>query len=131
MAGTPSEGEQITRCMCEQDVAMGDKSQDRHTQLNAICPYFTMFPLEFPYAILAEHAREGEWTLDPFCGRGATNYASRLLGLPSVGVDSSPVAAALTAAKLVNTTPAEIVEAAQGILNEERCIEPPTGDFWA
>lgn len=33
--------------------------------------------------------------LDPFCGRGTTLYAARLAGLPSVGIDINPVAAAI------------------------------------
>lgn len=68
--------------------------------LNAICPYFTMFPLEFPRRILARHARTGQRVLDPFCGRGTTNFAARLAGLETLGVDSNPVAVAITAAKL-------------------------------
>ncbi len=90
-----------------------------------------MFPLEFPYEILASRATPGEWVLDPFCGRGTTNYASRLLCLSSLGVDSSPVAVAVSRAKLANTTPTEILGAARAILDEvgEDC-ERPTGDFW-
>lgn len=103
----------------------------QQTRLNAICPYFTMFPLDFPHRILAEHASSGQWVADPFCGRGTTNYASRILGLPSVGIDSSPVAAAISQAKLANTNPDAILRSAQGILN--RIQEPshfPTGEFW-
>ncbi|CAB3389769.1 DNA methyltransferase [Kyrpidia spormannii] len=102
-----------------------------HTALNGIAPYFTMFPLSFPYAILKERAREGEWVLDPFCGRGTTNYAARLLGLPSVGIDSSPVAVALSEAKLVNTTPERVIRAAEEILEEVPVpAEVPEGEFW-
>ena len=86
--------------------------------LNGICPYFTMFPLDFPCSILSRHALAGEWVLDPFCGRGTTNYASRILGLPSVGIDSSAVAVALSQAKLANTAPRLIVQAALRILDE-------------
>src|SRR5690606_41868113 len=50
--------------------------------LNTVCPYYTMFPLEFPLARLAR-AKPGEWVLDPFCGRGTTMYAARLRGLRS------------------------------------------------
>src|SRR5438445_820978 len=101
------------------------------TALNGICPYFTMFPLGFPLRILRQRAAPGEWVLDPFCGRGTTNYAARLLGLPSLGIDSSPVAAALAAAKLANTTPEEIAAAALRVLEE--VPEPPEfpgGGFW-
>jgi hypothetical protein len=56
--------------------------------LNAVCPYFTMYPLSFPLKILQRHAQPESWVLDPFCGRGTTNYAARLLGLPTIGIDS-------------------------------------------
>jgi hypothetical protein len=39
------------------------------------CPYYTMFPLDFPLAWL-RRARPGEWVLDPFCGRGTTLYCA-------------------------------------------------------
>jgi hypothetical protein len=103
----------------------------QNTALNGICPYFTMFPLSFPYNVLQQHAKPGQWVLDPFCGRGTTNYASRLLGLPSIGIDSSPVAVAVAEAKLAAASPHEIVEAARAILDS--CAEPkdvPEGEFW-
>jgi len=102
------------------------------TALNGICPYFTMFPLNFPYDILRAEAEAGEAVLDPFCGRGTTNYAARLLGLPSAGIDSSPVAVAIAQAKLANTRPVAIIRAARRILEE--VAEPadvPEGEFWS
>jgi hypothetical protein len=98
--------------------------------LNAICPYFTMFPLEFPRKILKLYARKGERVLDPFCGRGTTNFAARLAGLDTVGVDSSPVAAAITSAKLATTTPEAVVRAARRILDEAANVRIPSGEFW-
>lgn len=102
-----------------------------NTALNGVCPYFTMFPLEFPYSILSRHATKGDWIIDPFCGRGTTNYASRLLGLPSVGIDSSPVAVASSQAKLASASPTSIVETAKRILSEvESAQDVPVGEFW-
>lgn len=98
--------------------------------LNAICPYYTMFPLEFPWRVLKRNACAGDYVLDPFSGRGTTNYASRLMDLPSIGIDSSPVAVALTQAKLANTSPEAIVRAAGAILERGQRVEPPAGDFW-
>jgi hypothetical protein len=106
-------------------------NRQRETQpLNAICPYFTMFPLDFPLGILERSARAGDTVLDPFCGRGTTNFAARLLGLYSVGVDSSPVAVAITAAKLVSPTVGDIVAEARRILAERQVHHIPTGEFW-
>lgn len=64
-----------------------------------VCPYYTMFPLEFPLRVLRD-APETSKVFDPFCGRGTTLYAARLRGLTAVGVDSNPVAVAIAAAKL-------------------------------
>lgn len=105
--------------------------EKKQTALNGICPYFTMFPLDFPYTILSEHAQPNEWVLDPFCGRGTTNYASRVLGLPSIGIDSNPVAVALSEAKIANTSPHLIMRTAKRILKEiQEPQEIPTGEFW-
>lgn len=101
-----------------------------HAALNGICPYFTMFPLNFPLNILKRRASEGDLVLDPFCGRGTTNFAARLAGLQSLGVDSSPVAAAITASKLVNASAEEVLDEARGILTEREARHMPAGEFW-
>lgn len=99
--------------------------------LNGICPYFTMFPLDFPLKILRERARPGDAVLDPFCGRGTTNFAARLAGLPSLGVDSSPVAAAISSAKLVSATADAIRNEASRLLDGAPARHVPKGEFWS
>ncbi len=99
--------------------------------LNSVCAYYTMYPLEFPLRVLKEHGQSGDWVVDPFCGRGTTNFAARLLKMPSVGVDSSPVAAALARAKLATAAPSAVVASAKAILRAAK--EPtsvPLGEFW-
>ena len=98
-------------------------------RLNAICPYYTMFPLDFPMRQLAEFPKATR-VLDPFCGRGTTLYAARLAGLPSTGIDINPVAAAIAQAKLVQVTPAAVVRLAARLLEETRPGEAPEGEFW-
>lgn len=95
--------------------------------LNTVAPYFTMFPPSFPLEVL--RGQTG-WILDPFCGRGTSLFAARVLGLPCVGIDSSPVAAAIAAAKLVDVAPSAVVEKAQQYLNEADGIAPE-GEFWS
>lgn len=89
-----------------------------------------MFPLDFPLGILRRWASANDAVLDPFCGRGTTNFAARLLGLRSLGIDSSPVAAAITAAKLPNVTPNEILKEAKAIARRRTTAEVPRGRFW-
>ena len=99
--------------------------------MNAVCPYFTMFPLEFPLRVLSRESATNAKVLDPFCGRGTTNMAARLQGLSSVGIDSHPLATALTKAKLVSTNSKAIVKALERILSESGDVEGvPTGEFW-
>lgn len=96
--------------------------------LNTIAPYYTMFRPEFPLAAL-----EGVsgWVLDPFCGRGTTNFAARVLGLPSVGIDASPIAVAIASAKLVAATGNDVVALAQMLIEQpHKDVECPTGEFW-
>lgn len=89
-----------------------------------------MFPLDFPLDILRQRAQEGDVVLDPFCGRGTTNFAARLAGLQSVGVDSSPVAVAITASKLVTATVDDILAEARRILMGRGAHHIPAGEFW-
>src|SRR5580704_19040944 len=97
-------------------------------RLNAVCPYYTMFPLDFPLGQLQlyPHARR---VLDPFCGRGTTLYAARLGGRPAVGMDINPVAVAIARAKMVKVGPGAVVQLARKLLRTAE--EPaPMGEFW-
>jgi len=100
-------------------------------KLNTVCPYYTMFPLDFPLKILKK-ADKKDKVLDPFCGRGTTLFAARLLGLSSVGIDSNPLAAAISAAKIALTSAEAVIELLSTILNEQNDpVAIPAGDFWA
>src|SRR5947207_3324480 len=112
--GSPSRDAHSSRLQAQQ--TDGDTAQ--LLALNAICPYYTMFPLDFPRRIL-KTAREGDWVLDPFCGRGSTNFAARLCGLGSIGIDSNPVAVAIARAKLVSVSPAALVITCRNILENQ------------
>lgn len=98
-------------------------------RLNSICPYFTMFPLTFPYKVLRD-ARKTDLVYDPFCGRGTTNYAARLLGISSYGVDSNPVAQAIAQAKLISVKPTDLFSHCASILNSFQTNEIPESEFW-
>src|SRR5262245_38221502 len=82
--------------------------------LNAVCPYFTMFPLEYPLKILRNHPADK--VVDPFCGRGTTVYAARIKGVAVVGVDISPIAVAIAGSKLSTIDGSVAVDLASKIL---------------
>lgn len=99
-------------------------------RLNAICPYYTMFPLEFPWGVLRD-AKADDWVLDPFCGRGTSLYAARLRGLGAVGLDLNPVAVTLAAAKLKSTSHQAVSSLCAKLLSDAgQPVDQPTGEFW-
>ena len=103
--------------------------------LNAICPYFTMFPLDFPISVLRElqvaRKRKGI-VVDPFCGRGTTNLAALTFGKDTVGVDCAPVAVAATSGKLraADVTVEGILKEARTLLDTCHLSDIPEGEFW-
>lgn len=124
----------VTQARSRTGTPVSDESalsrSDPLVRLNAICPYYTMFPLEFPWRVLAD-AREGEWVLDPFCGRGTTLFAARIRGAGAVGIDASPVAVALAQAKLVAPSPRAVTDRCDELLHSGHRIRcAPKGEFW-
>lgn len=104
-------------------------SSDPRYSLNAVCPYYTMFPLEFPLQVLKQ-MKKNTIVLDPFCGRGTTNYAAQVLGIKSYGIDTSTIAVAITKAKLAKTTFSDVIALADEFLNKNNNVEVPKGSFW-
>ena len=99
-------------------------------RLNTACPYYTMFPLDFPLQHLIDAPKDA-WVLDPFCGRGTTLFASRLLGLGCVGIDSNPTATAIAAAKLSNASAQAVITLVREILTQrKKPARIPSGEFW-
>jgi DNA modification methylase len=102
---------------------------NRDYALNAICPYFTMFPLEYPLTILKRHRRDDPVVVDPFCGRGSTIYAARKVGLRSYGFDISPIAVAIAKAKLASASSGAVLELAEDLIGNEPKEIPDTPFF--
>ncbi|MCY4005772.1 MAG: DNA methyltransferase [Rhodobacteraceae bacterium] len=55
-------------------------------------PYYAMFPVSFAEQYIEQYSRCGDTIIDPFCGRGTSNYIANLLGRNSIGCDVNPVA---------------------------------------
>ncbi|WP_459463739.1 DNA methyltransferase [Rhizobium sp. No.120] len=83
---------------------------------NAICPYYTMFPLEYPMGIIRKYRRDDPVILDPFCGRGTTVYAARKFNLRSYGLDTSIIAASIAQAKVASAKSDAVLELAKKFL---------------
>jgi len=98
-------------------------------RLNSCCPYYTMFPLSFPLQVLSR-APANAVVLDPFCGRGTTNYAARIRGLRSVGIDTNPVAVAIARAKFSGVSPTSVIDRCAELLESHSDPNMPTGNFW-
>ncbi|WP_338832658.1 DNA methyltransferase [Bradyrhizobium sp. 27S5] len=96
---------------------------------NAICPYYTMFPLEYPMKIIRKHREDDPVIVDPFCGRGTTLYAARRLGFTSFGFDTSPIAAAIAQAKLASARLDDIVSLGRDLVSTPSSKMPDTQFF--
>lgn len=102
----------------------------KENALNAICPYFTMFPLEYPNRVLAKHRKEKAVVLDPFCGRGTTLFSARKFGFSAWGIDSSPVAVAIAKAKLASCDIESPLELAAQLISDVVLVELPDTPFF-
>lgn len=106
------------------------KGQNASIALNAVCPYYTMFPLSFPISVLNRFGHKELSIADPFCGRGTTIFAARLRGHRAYGIDASPIAIAIARAKLAETNDAEVLDLAEKILESGIKVSLPKGEFW-
>ena len=97
-------------------------------RLDAICPYFTRFPLSFPWQHLI-YAEVGQQLLDPFCGCGTSLLAARLRGLCGTGIECNPVAAAIARAKISTASPSAVIARAAVLLASDDSVELPEGAF--
>lgn len=88
-----------------------------------------MFPLEYPLGIL-EQLDQPQRVADPFCGRGTTLYAAKVLNLEAWGVDASPVAVAISRAKFARATPDEALALAEHLLDTVTPCNVPRSEFW-
>lgn len=62
------------------------------------------FPVEVAYRFIKEYCHSPSIILDPFCGKGTTLLAARMLGHHAYGLDIAPEAVVCSSAKLTHVT---------------------------
>ena len=84
------------------------------------------FPLSLALQLLSRHCPPGAVVLDPFCGKGTTLFAARILGLSAYGLDIAPEAVLCSRAKLANVQRGEIIDYINGLpLRGNRKVKIP------
>lgn len=78
------------------------------------------FPLELAVGLIESHAAAGSVVLDPFCGKGTTLLAARLLGGFAAGMDVGPDAVFGAVAKMLQVDVDDVVHAADGAAQAQR-----------
>ena len=85
-------------------------------------PYYAMFPVNFAREVIVQHSKPSDTVIDPFCGRGTTNYVAQVLGRQSYGCEIGPVGWVFAKTK---TAPARQLERILRRIDEiARCREP-------
>lgn len=90
--------------------------------LNGLMSRSGSFPLSVALELLKEYARPGAVIVDPFCGKGTTLLAARLLGMRAYGTDVAPEAVVCSRAKIVDVDPADIYEYIKGLKIRRRSL---------
>lgn len=78
--------------------------------LQAICPYFAMFPEEFARGHIEQFTVRGDLVFDPFSGRGTTAFEAVNCGRQAGACDVNPVAYCITAAKVAPPKLADVLD---------------------
>lgn len=68
--------------------------------LHPMCSYLAMFPPGIPRYFIEQFTKPGDVVLDPFSGRGTSPLEACVSGRIGIGIDLSPLAYILTAAKV-------------------------------
>lgn len=98
----------------------------RHTESSlAIHPYFGKVDPSIARAAIETFSTKESTVLDPFCGSGTVIHDAVVMGRNAVGWDSSPLAAMISAAKVLGITADETQEL-HGLSREaEQLVAPP------
>ena len=93
-------------------------------------PLNAIWSLSFPVGYLRTHGRPRGRALDPYSGRGMPNLGAGPYGMPSVGVDTSPIAIAISKANLATTRQAAFNYLDRILADNPEAQEIPVGRCW-
>jgi transcriptional regulator with XRE-family HTH domain len=83
--------------------------------------YYGKFPPTIPRQLIRDfYPRDGSWVLDNFMGSGTTLVEAKLAGVPSVGIDTSPLAVLASRVKCAAYEEQRVEIAAEKLLTEAR-----------
>jgi hypothetical protein len=87
--------------------------------------YYGKFPPSIPRKLLRDfRPRDGTWVLDPYSGSGTTLVEALCEGIPSIGVDISPLASLAGSVKTTIVERAEVTSALTALLAEVDKVDP-------
>jgi len=69
--------------------------------LHAMCPALDAFPASLGHFFLQKYTHRNDAVLDPFCGSGVAPLQACAEGRIGIGMDTNPIACALTVAKII------------------------------
>lgn len=78
-------------------------------------PYYAMFPIDFALSKISEYTNEGDWILDPFCGRGTVPYCAEILNRHATGIEISKLGWLYSKVKLSPASKNSVIRRVQEI----------------
>lgn len=84
---------------------------------SSLGPYYAMFPIDFSLNTIEKYTKEGDWILDPFCGRGTVPYTAEMLNRHAVGIEISKLGWLYSSSKLNPASKQSVLKRAEEILD--------------
>ncbi len=73
-------------------------------------PYYAMFPVDFSLNTIESYTNEGDWILDPFCGRGTVPFTAEMLNRHAIGMDINKLGWLYSTVKLYPATKESVIQ---------------------
>jgi len=86
------------------------------------------FPLTVAVDLLKDYAPDKPVILDPFCGKGTSLLAARLLGMSAYGIDVAPEAVICSQAKMLAVNAEGAIDYVRSLRQRERAVDSVPSD---